>query len=62
MYTDHNEKDSHPQLQALRLVPSGERLLVFLVEEGASASSLNLRLPAAANALLAMSGRSTSAV
>jgi heat-inducible transcriptional repressor len=42
----------NPQLQALRLVPSGERLLVFLVEEGASASSLNLRLPAAANGQL----------
>ena len=43
----------NPQLQALRLVPSGERLLVFLVEEGASASSLNLRLPAAAHGQLA---------
>jgi heat-inducible transcriptional repressor len=38
----------NPRLQALRLVPSGERLLVFLVEEGACASNLNLRLPAAA--------------
>ena len=34
-----------PALQALRLVPSGDRLLVFLVEGGASATSLNLRLP-----------------
>ena len=34
-----------PDLQALRLVPSGDRLLVFLVERGASATSLNLRLP-----------------
>ena len=34
-----------PQLQALRLVPSGERLLVFLVEGAAHTSSLNLRLP-----------------
>jgi heat-inducible transcriptional repressor len=34
-----------PALQALRLVASGDRLLVFLVEGGASASSLNLRLP-----------------
>jgi heat-inducible transcriptional repressor len=37
-----------PDLQALRLVPSGDRLLVFLVENGNSPSSLNLRLPAAA--------------
>ena len=37
-----------PQLQALRLVASGERLLVFLVEGGATASSLNLRLPSQA--------------
>ena len=41
-----------PRLQALRLVPSGERLLVFLVEEGACASNLNLRLPAAAHGQL----------
>ena len=34
-----------PALQALRLVPSGDRLLVFLVEGGASATSLNMRLP-----------------
>ena len=34
-----------PALQALRLVPSGDRLLVFLVDGGASATSLNLRLP-----------------
>jgi heat-inducible transcriptional repressor len=34
-----------PHLQALRLVPSGDRLLVFLVEEAATARSLNLRLP-----------------
>jgi heat-inducible transcriptional repressor len=39
----------NPRLQALRLVPSGERLLVLLVEEGACASNLNLRLPAAAH-------------
>jgi len=43
----------NPRLQALRLVPSGERLLVFLVEEGACASNLNLRLPAAAHDQLA---------
>jgi len=42
-----------PALQALRLVPSGDRLLVFLVEDAAAASSLNLRLPAAAAAELA---------
>jgi heat-inducible transcriptional repressor len=29
-------------LQALRLVPSGERMLVFLVDDGAATSSLNL--------------------
>ena len=39
-------------LHALRLVPSGERLLVFLVEGAAATSSLNLRLPAAAAAEL----------
>jgi len=42
-----------PGLQALRLVPSGDRLLVFLVEDAAAASSLNLRLPAAAATELA---------
>jgi heat-inducible transcriptional repressor len=41
-----------PSLQALRLVPSGDRLLVFLVENAAAASSLNLRLPATATAEL----------
>ena len=35
-------------LRALRLVPSGDRLLVFVVEAGASTSSLNLHLPAGA--------------
>ena len=39
-----------PQLQALRLVPSGDRLLVFLVESATASSSLNLRLPAAVRA------------
>ena len=34
-----------PQLKALRLVASGDRLLVFLVESSAQTSSLNLRLP-----------------
>lgn len=38
-------QQSSPGLQALRLVPSGDRLLVFLVENAAVASSLNLRLP-----------------
>ncbi|NDG75180.1 MAG: HrcA family transcriptional regulator [Synechococcaceae bacterium WB8_1B_136] len=33
------------QLQALRLVPSGDRLLVLVVENAASASTLNLRRP-----------------
>jgi len=32
-------------LHAIRLVPRGDRLLVFLVEGAASSSSLNLRLP-----------------
>jgi len=50
-----------PQLQALRLVASGERLLVFLVEGGATASSLNLRLPAQAEAELAALERWVSA-
>jgi heat-inducible transcriptional repressor len=34
-----------PALQTLRLVPSGDRLLVLLVDGGATATSLNLRLP-----------------
>jgi len=38
---------SEPQLKALRLVVSGDRLLVFLVESSAVSSSLNLRLPQA---------------
>lgn len=40
-------------LRALRLVPSGERLLVLLVDDSAGASNLNLRLPTAASAELA---------
>lgn len=36
---------SQPSLQALRLVPSGDRLLVLLVEGSTTATSLNLRLP-----------------
>ncbi len=35
----------HSTLQALRLVVSGDRLLVFLVGDAATAQSLNLRLP-----------------
>ena len=46
-------QQSSPGLQALRLVPSGDRLLVFLVENTAVASSLNLRLPQAAEGELA---------
>jgi heat-inducible transcriptional repressor len=34
-----------PQLQTIRLVPSGDRLLVFLVEGPVLTTSLNLRLP-----------------
>ena len=34
-----------PQLEAIRLVKSGERLLVMLVEDSGRASHLNLRLP-----------------
>jgi heat-inducible transcriptional repressor len=41
-----------PTLQALRLVPSGDRLLVLLVESSATATSLNLRLPLRAAAEL----------
>ena len=40
------------QLRALRLVPSGERLLVFLVQGAVTTSSLNLRLPSLAAAQL----------
>jgi heat-inducible transcriptional repressor len=50
-----------PQLQALRLVPSGDRLLVFLVESAAASSSLNLRLPAASRAELPALERWTTA-
>ncbi|WP_254939717.1 heat-inducible transcriptional repressor HrcA [Cyanobium sp. Morenito 9A2] len=39
---------SKPSLQALRLVPSGDRLLVLLVEGSTTATSLNLRLPVGA--------------
>jgi len=41
-----------PQLQALRLVASRDRLLVFLVQGPALSSSLNLRLPLEAEANL----------
>ncbi|MCT0249026.1 heat-inducible transcriptional repressor HrcA [Synechococcus sp. CS-205] len=37
------------RLQAVRLVPNGERLLVLLVENALVASSLNLRLPPGAS-------------
>lgn len=40
---------SQSHLHALRLVPSGERLLIFLVAGSAAATSLNLRLPAQAS-------------
>jgi heat-inducible transcriptional repressor len=43
-----------PQLQALRLVPSGERLLVFLVHGPTHTSSHNLRLPAGSEPELAV--------
>lgn len=43
-----------PQLQALRLVPSRDRLLVFLVQGPALTSSLNLRLPLEAEPNLAI--------
>jgi heat-inducible transcriptional repressor len=39
-------------LRSLRLVPEGDRLLVFLVEGAASTASLNLRLPASTSAEL----------
>jgi heat-inducible transcriptional repressor len=41
-----------PRLQAVRLVTSGERLLVFLVQGQALSSSLNLRLPPGEEAAL----------
>lgn len=41
-----------PQLKALRLVVSADRLLVFLVESAALSSSLNLRLPPVAGSQL----------
>ena len=40
------------QLETIRLVPSGDRLLVMLVEANGSASHLNLRLPHGAEAEL----------
>jgi len=43
-----------PQLQALRLVASRDRLLVFMVQGPALTSSLNLRLPLEAEANLAI--------
>ena len=43
-----------PQIQALRLVASRDRLLVFLVQGSALTSSLNLRLPPDAEANLAI--------
>jgi heat-inducible transcriptional repressor len=43
-----------PQLQALRLVPSGERLLLFLVHGPTHTSSHNLRLPAGSEPELAV--------
>jgi heat-inducible transcriptional repressor len=46
-------RPSQATLRSLRLVPEGERLLVFLVEGAAAASSLNLRLPASTGAELA---------
>ena len=39
-------QDVSSQLQALRLVPQNDRLLVLLVEEGATSRCLNLRMPA----------------
>ena len=48
------------QLQAIRLVPSSDRLLVFLVQGGALSSSLNLRLPPAGLQELAVLERWTN--
>ncbi|MBM5797680.1 MAG: HrcA family transcriptional regulator, partial [Cyanobacteria bacterium K_Offshore_0m_m2_072] len=44
----------NPLLQAVRLVASGDRLLVLLVQGQAGHSSLNLRLPAASSAQVEM--------
>lgn len=38
-------QQSKTQLEAIRLVPSGDRLLVMLVDDSGRASHLNLRLP-----------------
>ncbi|MEO1003781.1 MAG: HrcA family transcriptional regulator [Cyanobacteria bacterium J06638_7] len=48
LITRPHRPQRHLQLQALRLVPSGERLLVFLVHGATHTSSHNLRLPAGA--------------
>jgi heat-inducible transcriptional repressor len=46
LITRPQRPEPRSELQALRLVPSGDRLLGFLVEDAATARSLNLRLPA----------------
>ncbi|MGB5136669.1 MAG: HrcA family transcriptional regulator [Prochlorococcaceae cyanobacterium] len=48
LITRPRQPQRQPQLQALRLVPSGDRLLVFLVHGATHTSSHNLRLPAGA--------------
>ena len=50
----------NPQLQAVRLAASGDRLLVLLVQGQAGHSSLNLRLPAANRAQVEMLERWTN--
>ncbi len=49
-----------PRLQELRLVPQGDRLLVFLVEGTTATSSLNLHLPAGSRHELASLERWTN--
>jgi len=50
----------NPQLQAVRLVASGDRLLVLLVQGQAGHSSLNLRLPAGSREQVEMLERWTN--
>ena len=54
------QQENH-QLEAIRLVPSGDRLLVMLVEANGRASHLNLRLPHGAEAELTAMERWASA-
>ena len=54
-------QQENQQLETIRLVPSGDRLLVMLVEANGRASHLNLRLPHGAEAELTAMERWASA-